>query len=64
MLKKCGIENWSKIEPIILEQTMRYGDFNASEPYRMLICSVCHAMGIVVNGHGLENGETRYYDKC
>ncbi len=39
---------------------MQFGETNAGEPYRLMICAIVRAMGIVVNGERFNDDETRW----
>lgn len=48
ILKKYGRENWTKVERMIFQYTLSFGDSNSGDAYRNTICSICYAMGIMI----------------
>lgn len=50
ILRRCGQGNWDKIAPQILNLTLSFGELNAGDPYRNLMCSTPRAMGIMITG--------------
>jgi hypothetical protein len=48
ILRQCGQGNWSKIEPLVIDYTLKFGEFNAGDPYRLMLCGIARAMGIQI----------------
>jgi hypothetical protein len=64
ILRKCGKENWDKIEPLLIEHALKFGDNNAGEPYRLMLCAIARSQGIQIGDDTFAAGETRWASKA
>lgn len=60
ILRKCGKGNWDKIEPLLIEHALKFGDNNAGEPYRLMLCGIARSQGIQIGDDVFKPGETRW----
>lgn len=44
-LKKYGASNWSKVEELVITDTLSHGDANAGDPHRLTLCAIARASG-------------------